>query len=282
DDYLVEVAWNGELLWEWLASDHIGDFAFSDDARAAIYRAPGWSENRQSFDWLHINSASYVGPNRWYDAGDERFHPDNVIISSREASIVAIVARSGEIVWRIGPDYRETAATQAIGQIIGQHHPHIIPPGLPGAGNLLVFDNGGSAGYGTANPVAPDGVNIVSRFNSRVLEIDPVTLEVMWEYSIPGQEQFRFFSSYVSSAQRLPNGNTMITEGAGGRLFEITTEGKIVWEYVNPYGAEEATGWTSRIYRAYRVPYDWVPQLTRPIERPVIPPDNSEYRVAPQ
>jgi outer membrane protein assembly factor BamB len=278
DDYLLEVDWEGNVLWDWLASDHVDEFGFSGDARNAIYRSAAYNEARDSVDWLHINSATYVGPNRWYDDGDERFHPDNVIISSRNANFIAIVARSGDVVWRIGPDFRATPAQLEIGQIIGQHHPHVIPEGLPGAGNLLVFDNGGRAGYGVGNPTAPDGAQTVSRFDSRVLEIDPTTLDIVWEYSIGGQESFRFFSQYVSSAQRLPNGNTMINEGNGGRIFEVTADGDIVWEYVNPYASDE----TSRIYRAYRVPYDWVPQLDTPVERRVAPPPNMELRIEPQ
>src|SRR5438132_1456598 len=115
--------------------------------------------------------------------------------------------------------------------------PHLIPKGLPGAGNLLVFDNGGASIYGDGNPVAPTGANVVARINSRVLEINPVTFEKIWEYSISGQERFLFASHYVSSAQRLPNGNTLIDEGADGRLFEVTSAKEIVWEYVNPYFA---------------------------------------------
>jgi hypothetical protein len=114
---------------------------------------------RGSFDWLHINSATYVGPNQWFDRGDQRFAPGNVIISSRQASFIAIVARDGKVVWRLGPDFSESKELRAIRQIIGQHHAHIIPKGLPGAGNLLVFDNGGASGYGFANPNAPDGAN---------------------------------------------------------------------------------------------------------------------------
>ena len=65
--------------------------------------------------------------------------------------------RDGKIVWRIGPDFSQSKELRAIRQIIGQHHAHIIPKGLPGAGNLLVFDNGGASGYGFANPTAPNG-----------------------------------------------------------------------------------------------------------------------------
>ena len=280
DDYIYEVTWDGEIVWEWLASDHIDELGFSEDARNAIYRSVDWDEDRQSADWLHINSASYIGPNRWYSEGDERFHPDNVMISGREANIVAIIDRTGAIVWRMGPDFRETGALQELGQISGQHHPHIIPEGLPGAGNLLLFDNGGSGGYGAGNSMAPNGRNVVTRAGSRVLEINPVTFEKVWEYSFPSaSRRFLFYSTFVSSAQRLPNGNTLITEGAVGRIFEVNAENEIVWEYMNPHFDED--GVPQVVYRAYRVPYDWVPQLPRPEEQPIIPPELGEFRIQP-
>ena len=281
DDYLYEVDENGKIGWEWLANQHIDEMGFTPAAREAIRTSAPFNQARQSVDWLHVNSATYVGPNRWFDAGDERFRPDHVLVSSRQSNIMAIVGRDGRIVWRMGPDYRDSESTRAIGQIIGQHHPHIIPKGLPGAGDLLVFDNGGAAGYGFATPAAANGVGGVSRQSSRVLEIDPVSRRKVWEYSIPGAESYRFFSHYVSSAQRLVNGNTFITEGADGRLFEVTPEGAIVWEYVSPYFTEGANK-TNRVYRAYRLPYTWVPQLERPVERAVVPPDIRNFRVTSQ
>ena len=152
-----------------------------------------------------------------------------MIISSREASLLAIVGRDGKIVWRLGPDFSASKELRAIRQIIGQHHAHFIPKGLPGAGNLLVFDNGGSSGYGFASPIAPEGRGAFQRAGSRVLEINPVTLELVWSY-----QNARFFSTNISGAQRLPNGNTLITAGAGGRMFEVTVKGEIVWEYMYP------------------------------------------------
>jgi hypothetical protein len=83
-------------------------------------------------DWLYANSAHYVGPNRWFDAGDLRFAPQIVIISSRESSVVFIINREGNVVWKLGPDFSRSEAELEIGQIIGQHHAHLIPPGLPG------------------------------------------------------------------------------------------------------------------------------------------------------
>jgi hypothetical protein len=281
DDYIVEVSWDGDILWEWLASDHFNEFGFDDDARAAIRNAVKYNDETGAFDWLHINSASYVGSNKWYDQGDQRFHPDNIIISGREANLIAIISRAGKIVWKMGPDFRSDDKHMALGQIIGQHHPHIIPKGLPGAGNLMLFDNGGSAGYGAPNPLAPDGVSTLTRFTSRVIEFNPVTFEMMWEYAPPGRANYQFFSRNVSSAQRLPNGNTLITEGAEGRLFEVTAEKEIVWEYMMPY-FEGNSSPVSRTYRAYRVPYEWIPQLDQPEERTVVPPRNSDFRIEPQ
>jgi Arylsulfotransferase (ASST) len=272
DDRLIEVSKNGDIVWEWLASDHIDELGFSDAARTAIKAAPGVNGARGSFDWLHINSATYVGPNHWFDEGDQRFAPSNVIISSRQASFLAIVGRDGKIVWRLGPDFSESKELRAIRQIIGQHHAHIIPKGLPGAGNLMVFDNGGASGYGFTNPTALNGSNAFARANSRVLEINPVTLELVWSYAGP-----RFYASNISGAQRLPNGNTLITEGPNGRIFEVTKEGKIVWEYMYPQftGAQS----TNSVYRAYRLPYDWIPQIARPAERPIVPPPLANFRV---
>jgi hypothetical protein len=270
DDRLIEVSPEGEIVWEWTAGPHIDEFGLAADARAAIRTAAGVSAARGSFDWLHINSATYVGPNRWFDAGDERFAPDNVIISSRQASLLAVVGRDGRIVWQLGPDFSASAPLRKIRQIIGQHHAHLIPKGLPGAGHLLVFDNGGSSGYGFAGPIAPDGVGAFARATSRVLEINPLTLELVWSYTAP-----RFFSTNISGAQRLPNGNTLITEGAGGRIFEVTADGAIVWEYMNPLFAGPRS--SNDVYRAYRLPYEWIPQLPKPTETGVAPPPLGEF-----
>lgn len=276
DDRLIELNAKGDIVWEWVASDHVEEFGFSAAARSAIKAGAGEGRGaaagRGSFDWLHVNAATYVGPNRWFDAGDRRFAPDNVIISSRQASFVAIVARDGKIVWRLGPDFSESKELRAIRQIIGQHHPHLIPKGLPGAGNLLVFDNGGASGYGFVTPAAPDGTNSFARANSRVLEINPVTLELVWSYNGP-----RFYSSNISGAQRLPNGNTLVTEGANGRLFEVASDRKIVWEYMYPvFGGAQST---NTVYRGYRIPYGWIPQITRPQERAVVPPLLQDFRL---
>jgi hypothetical protein len=278
DDAIIEVDKNGKIIWEWLAGNHFNEMGFSASAKKVIRRNPGISPmTGGAGDWMHMNSVSWLGPNRHYDGGDKRFHPDNVICDGRQTNIVMIIDRkTGKIVWKLGPYFTATKALRTMGQIIGQHHAHLIPRGLPCEGNILLFDNGGAAGYGPRNPTSPSGVDNAKRDFSRVLEFDPITLQIKWQYPAPGFGMGRLFSGFISSAQRLPNGNTMITEGSGGRIFEVTEKHEIVWEYVSPYFHRMMKN--NMVYRAYRVPYDWAP-LVKPQEKAVPRIDNSKFRV---
>ena len=263
DDAFIEVTWDGKTVWEWNANEHFEELGFSQSAKRALARQPNMVAVAEGFgDWMHINSMSKLGPNRWFEAGDTRFNPENLIFSSRESNILAIIdKKSGKIVWKTGPNYT-LGALKKLGYIIGPHHVHMIPRGLPGEGNILVFDNGGWAGYGMPNPSSSNGVKNAWRDYSRILEFDPVSLDIVWQYTskeagfrMP-MYGHRFYSSLVSSAQRLLNGNTLITEGVDGRVFEITREFEIVWEYVNPLYTRE---YSNLVYRAYRLPYEWAP-----------------------
>jgi hypothetical protein len=286
DDKIVEVTWDGKIVWEWRAHEHFDELGFDETAREVLRRDPNVRPAGGGVgDWLHINSLSVLGPNRWHDAGDSRFHPDNLIWSSREANILAIVSRrTGAIVWQLGPRYDTSDALTQLGWIIGQHHAHLIPQGLPGAGNLLVFDNGGWAGYGANHPASPTGRRNVLRDHSRVLEIDPTTLAIVWQYTpkdagfVQPLDASRFYSPFISSAQRLPNGNTLITEGSNGRIFEVTREHDIVWEYLSPYWGTGQHN-LNMVYRAYRAPYEWIPQREKPVQVPIRKLDRKTFRV---
>ncbi|MBW2066309.1 MAG: aryl-sulfate sulfotransferase [Deltaproteobacteria bacterium] len=283
DDVIIEVTWDGEIVWEWVCSDHFDEFGFSEEAKNVLARNP--TMKPQGFgDWMHTNCVSLLGPNRLYEQGDERFHPDNLIWCGRQTNITAITdRRTGKIVWKLGPQYDCSPQLVRLGWIIGQHHAHMIPRGLPGEGNILVFDNGGWAGYGAPNPGSPAGHNNALRDYSRVLELDPISLDVVWQYT-PVEAGFlfpldcnRFYSPFISSVQRLPNGNTLVTEGSDGRIFEVTPDHEIVWEYISPYWGKKMK--MNMVYRAYRIPYEWVPQLERPKERPVPRIDCTRFRV---
>ncbi len=282
DEVLWELDADGNVLWRWNGWEHLDQWGFDDAARDAIMTFR--TGKGQTQDWLHANSASWVGPNPWHDQGDLRFHPDNVIVSLRSVNISAIIARhdhpegqwvSGDVVWRVGPDYSADFPDHKVGQIIGQHHSHVIPQGLPGAGNILIYDNGGRAGFGAVVPGLARGMypNKLRDF-SRVVEFNPVTMDLVWEYKQPqptadldgdgdikGAER-KFYSINISGAQRLENGNTLICEGRSGRILEVTPAKDIVWEYISPYdGPADAVLPDNRVYRAYRVPASWIPQL---------------------
>ena len=77
----------------------------------------------------------------------------------------------------------------------------------------------------------------------------------------------------MSYAQRLPNGNTLITEGDMGRVFELTPKYEMVWEYMTPYAPD------APLYRTYRVPYDFFPQMKKPEEVAVTPPDRTLFQL---
>ncbi len=290
DDTIIEVTWDGEIVWEWICSEHFEEMGFSEDAKNVLARNPGMVDAGGGMgDWMHLNSVSKLGPNKLFDSGDKRFHPENIIWSGRETNIIAIIDKeTGKIVWQIGPDYMTNAALRKLGQVIGPHHVHMIPRGLPGEGNLLVFDNGGWAGYGSPNLGSPDGRHNALRDYSRVIEFNPLTLETIWQYPAPesryaiamvGQAMVghKLYSALISSNQRLPNGNTLITEGLYGRIFEITAELEIVWEYINPYVSKKEK--RNSVYRAYRVPCEWIPQVEPPEVKAIPRIDNKRFRV---
>jgi hypothetical protein len=281
-DRFIEVNWQGEIIWEWMANDHFDELGFDETAKNMLARNPTTVETGRG-DWLHTNCISTLGPNKWFDAGDDRFHPDNIIWDARNVNFLAITdKKTGKIVWRVGPDFGETPELRRLGWIIGQHHLHMIPKGLPGEGNLLILDNGGWWGYGVPSGTAPRGVTGFHRDYSRVIEFNPVTLDVVWEYTAEKagyEDRYRFYTPYIGSVQRLPNGNTLITEGADGRIFEVTPQYKTVWEYINPYYFESLVGKNNMVYRAYRLPYSWIPQLPVPSEKSIVPQEVTRFRI---
>ena len=116
-----------------------------------------------------------------------------------------------------------------------------------------------------------------------MLEFDPVDLKIVWQYTpveaglVHPTDSNRFYSPFISSAQRLPNGNTLIAEGSGGRIIEVGADHELVWEYISPYWGKHFK--MNMVYRAYRVPYEWVPRLDPPRETPIEPLDVTTFRV---
>ncbi|MFF9424832.1 aryl-sulfate sulfotransferase [Streptomyces sp. NPDC014746] len=163
----------------------------------------------------------------------------NILASLRSVSAVVVISRdTGEILWRSRP-----------GTVSQQHAPTELDDG-----RLLVFDNG----------VFRPGNDVPY---SRVIEIDRTDGEIVWEYHDPAREFF--FAPFMGSAQRLPNGNTLVTDSPSGRLFEVTKDGYLCWEYVVPYfagyGESEVRGLfpsePNAVFRAYRYTAAEIPWL---------------------
>ena len=90
---------------------------------------------------------------------------------------------------------------------------------------------------------------------SKVIEIDPFTQETVWAYR--GTPENGFFTATCGSNQRLPNGNTLITESDAGRAFEVTPDNQIVWEYYNPGRAGEHNELIGTLFEVVRLPPDF-------------------------
>jgi hypothetical protein len=227
--YMIEVTRAGELVWEWKGEEHLEDLR-------ALLPEPSWrhvmdrAHGQFAFDWAHNNTLQVIPPNRTYErelASDAtpRFVPGHIVFSYRSCDVIGVIQRpSGRIVWAWGP-----------GVIDGQHKPHMLP-----SGRVLLFDNGTLRGY------------------SRVIEVDPLTGTIEWEYVADPPESFS--SPYISGAQRLPNGNTLICEGSKQRLFEITRDGEVVWDFINPYVPADSRG---AVYRCLRYSEEYVAGLLR-------------------
>lgn len=141
----------------------------------------------------------------------------NLLVCSLKLDLIAIIDMEDEaIIWKWGP-----------GQLERPHHPTLLENG-----HILLFDNG------------------VDRRYSRIVELDPLKKEIIWEYRANPPENF--FSLSRGSNQKLPNGNTLITESDRGRVFEITPSGDVVWEFYNPE-IDEEKGRRAAIYRMMRL-----------------------------
>jgi hypothetical protein len=157
----------------------------------------------------------------------------DVLVSFRAISTVARIDRAtGDFVWRLGSPMIEQ-----------QHDPSLLENG-----NVLIFSNGTHR----RQPLV----------FSNVIEVEPEAGEVVWDYRDPTSIG-AFFSTYISGAQRLPNGNTLICEGVPGRIFEVTPDREIVWEYINPHFSDVmAFGTNNAVFRAFRYGPEAFPKLS--------------------
>jgi Arylsulfotransferase (ASST) len=149
--------------------------------------------------------------------------------------------KGGDLAYRWGNPRSYGAGTKADQKLFSQHNAHWIPKGFAGAGNILLFNNGVERPGGNHSSV--DELVLPVDSQGRYL-LKPGTAygpdQPLWSYAAPKKNEF--FSSFISGAQRLANGNTLICSGANGTVFEVTPEKEIVWKYVNPVKGGTAFG----------------------------------------
>jgi hypothetical protein len=166
--------------------------------------------------------------------------------------------RGGDLLYRWGNPRAYGRGSAGHQRLFGQHDVRWIPPGLPGAGNLMIFDNGAGrpgADYSSVLEITPP-IDGDGRYTIHPrAAFGPA--RPSWTYTAPDRRSF--FADFLSGAHRLPNGNTFICSGPTGRFFEVTPRGDTVWEYENPFSgdAPNPAGDPSRsVFRATHLPPD--------------------------
>lgn len=225
----------GKVVWRWSAWEHlIQNF----DENAVNFGDPSKhpcridlnqvrtkkEEFKKLSDWLHINSVSYDAKR------------DEIILSVHSLSEIWVVSRkTGKLVYRWGNPQRYGQGTASDQMLFNQHDPHFIEAGLRGSGNLLIFNNeaGRKNDDGDYSSVIEVALPLKENgdWPSVVDGVFPPG-KIVWQYT--GEPDQMFHSVAVSNAQRLPNGNTLITCGVHGLIFEVTYDGRLVWKYMNP------------------------------------------------
>ena len=190
--------------------------------------SPAGNTVREWRSWEHLSTDHHVkcpleSRKEWTHLNSIELTPDgDWLLSFRLTSTVVIVdGTTGDVRWRWGADV-----------LSHQHNATLVDDD-----HILVFDNG------CHRREAPSF--------SKIVEVDRATREIVWSYQ--SEPILEFFSFMVSGCERLANGNTFVTEGATGRLFEITPDGETVWEYMNPWVFPSPFGLTPAVFRAHRV-----------------------------
>ncbi|MEI6852053.1 MAG: aryl-sulfate sulfotransferase [Bacteroidota bacterium] len=278
-DAIVEVNRQGTVIWEWCFFDHVvQDMYPALPTYGVIANTPGRIDlniagNPVKSDWLHCNSLDYnqdldmIVINSVHGEFYVIDHGNTFISNNPDSSIVLAASSLGDFKYRFGDPAKYDRgnppsvlanwekATAGQKQIGGAHDIQWIKPGLPGAGNFLIFNNAenlfeltpqsyvieinpylNSSGTNTGSFVNPPdaGYNIVNTPNSNLMkEKKNVSKQIVWTFS--SKNNTSFYSTIGSSAQRLPNGNTFICSMNDGHFFEVApADTSIVWEYINP------------------------------------------------
>lgn len=219
------------------AKDGKGPDGKTIDKKGPDLKGPG----APTADWTHFNGVSYNAD------------LDQIVISVHAFSEIWIIDHStttaeaashrggrygkgGDLLYRWGNPKAYRSGTNADQRLFNQHNAHWIPRGLPGAGNMLIFNNGRQRPDGTYSSVdeivLPGGAD--GKYTRKAgLPFGPD--KPVWSYT--AQKKTDFYASFISGAHRLPNGNTLVCSGPDAKVFEVTPDRQTVWMFVNPRGS---------------------------------------------
>ena len=235
----------GEIVWQWHAWDHlVQDYDKNKENYGLISNHPelidinygsGFSELGGNQDWMHANSISY---------NSDR---DEIAISLRNFSEILIIDHStttqeaaghtggyrnkgGDILYRYGNPATYQRGEKADQVFFNQHDISWIPTGYVDGGKMMVYNNGNTRPEGQYSTVDIFQPPIDNNGDYILEEQKPFGPELLdWSY-----DGNNLYSSIMSSAQAMLDGNVLICEGASGRFFEVNRQKEIVWSYQNP------------------------------------------------
>jgi len=218
---------SGEIVWEWKAWDHLVQDANPARANygdvAALRNRIDINTGPVTADWLHMNSIRYNATR------------DEILVSMRNMNEVIVIDRkTGDIVYRWGNAINYRAGDTADRKLYVQHDARWIGEGMPGAGNIMIFNNGrgrGDTSYSTIEEIIPP-LDVDGKYITTSAPFGPST--PAWSFQAP--RNTHFYATIGGSAARLRNGNTLVCLDPSGSLVEITAGGDEVWRYVSPVG----------------------------------------------
>ncbi|MBN1859862.1 MAG: aryl-sulfate sulfotransferase [Candidatus Thermoplasmatota archaeon] len=252
----------GDIVWEWHIWDHlIQDFDPSKDNYGTVSQHPELADinfdQYWSRGWPYVNSVDY----------NPQF--DQVLISAHNFDEAWIIDHStttqqaaghsggnsgkgGDLLYRWGNPQTYDRGTPSDKKLYFQHQCCWVKPGLPGAGNILVFSNGNTRPGGhisSVDEITPDVDNDTGEYYlppGGTYGPDDFT----WQYMLPSN----LFSEGFGGAQRMLNNNTLICAGWKGVFIEVTPDKQIVWTYINPYPYTY-----DEVYRTQYIPPSMLP-----------------------